>query len=106
MTPPVPARSEVWIADQVREAPAELRRQVLRDSAAITETDPLPDALAGAGWSALGRALARPSDRSVALDLLTADALITLALLAQAEEHPEDLGQFAERLVAVHSARA
>jgi hypothetical protein len=101
-----PARSEAWIADHVQEAPAELRQQVLRDTEAITEADPLPEALAGAGRSALGRALARPSDRSVALDLLTADALITLALLAQAEEHPEDLGHLAERLVAIHSAQA
>ncbi len=103
-----PARSGggAWIADNVREAPAELRLQVLRDTEAITEVDPLPEALAGAGWSALGRALARPSDRSVALDLLTADALITLALLAQAEERPEHLGHFAERLVAIHLAQA
>jgi len=97
---------EGWIADNVREAPAELRQQVLRDTAVITEADSLPQALAGAGWSALSRALAQPSDRSVALDLLTADALITLALLAQAEERPEDLGDFAERLVAIHSAQA
>jgi hypothetical protein len=79
---------------------------VLRGTEAITEADSLPQALAGAGWSALSRALARPSDRSVALDLLTADALITLALLAQVEEHPEHLGHFAERLVAIHSAQA
>jgi hypothetical protein len=98
---------ETWVADQVRQAPVELRRQVLRDAAAASaQADPLPDALAAAGWTALGRALTRPSDRAVALDLLTADALITLALLAQAEHQPEDLGQFAERLVAVHSARA
>jgi len=100
------ARSGAWIAKHVREAPAELRSQVLRDTEAITEAEPLPEALAEAGWSVLGRALARPSDRSVALDLLTADALITLALLAQAEERPEHLGRFAERLVAVHSAQA
>lgn len=95
-----------WVADRVRGAPVELRQQVLRDAKANPETDPLPEALAGAGWSALGRALARPSERAVALDLLTADALITLALLAQAEQRPEDLGPFAERLVAIHSAQA
>jgi hypothetical protein len=38
-------------------------------------------------------------DRSVALDLLAADALITLALLAQAEDQPERLGEFAAGLV-------
>jgi hypothetical protein len=41
-----------------------------------------------------------PGDRSVALDLLAADALITLALLAQAEADPGDLGPFAEQLLA------
>ena len=98
--------SGTWVADRVRGAPVELRQQVLRDAEANPEADPLPEALASAGWSALGRVLARPSARAVALDLLTADALITLALLAQAEQRPEDLGQFAERLVAIHSAQA
>ena len=38
-------------------------------------------------------------DRAAALDLLAADALVTLALLAQAETAPEGLGRFAEHLV-------
>lgn len=99
-------RGREWVAQQVKEAPVELRQQVLSQTEGITAADSLPDCLASAGWSTLGRALARPGDRSVALDLLTADALITLALLAQAEERPEDLGHYAERLVATHSAQA
>jgi hypothetical protein len=39
--------------------------------------------------------LARAGDRSVALDLLAADALVTLALLAQAQQEPERLDAFA-----------
>ena len=39
--------------------------------------------------------LARSGNRSVALDLLAADALVTLALLARAQEAPERLGDFA-----------
>jgi hypothetical protein len=39
--------------------------------------------------------LTHPGDRSVALDLLAADALVTLALLAQAESAPEQLSEFA-----------
>jgi hypothetical protein len=35
----------------------------------------------------------------VALDLLAADALITLALLAQAQAAPERLGEFAVALL-------
>ena len=51
--------------------------------------------LAGSARHALDRVLARGGDRSVALDLLAADALVTLALLAQAQEAPERLGAFA-----------
>ena len=40
-----------------------------------------------------------PGDRAIALDLLAADALITLALLAQAEQAPEQLGAFAAGLL-------
>jgi hypothetical protein len=43
----------------------------------------------------LDRVLSHPGDRSVALDLLAADALITLALLAQADTAPERLEEFA-----------
>jgi hypothetical protein len=39
--------------------------------------------------------LDREGDRSVALDLLAADALVTLALLAQAQQAPGRLGGFA-----------
>jgi hypothetical protein len=54
-----------------------------------------PEALAQSGRKALDRVLARAGDRSVALDLLAADALVTLALLAQAQASPERLGDFA-----------
>ena len=59
----------------------------------------LPDSLASAATDALGAVLNHRGDRSVALDLLSADALMTLALLAQAEENPDGLGAFAARLV-------
>ena len=52
-------------------------------------------ALAAAGQAALDRVLSHAGDRSAALDLLAADALITLALQAQAEEAPERLEEFA-----------
>jgi hypothetical protein len=55
----------------------------------------LPAALAATARDALERVVTHPGDRSVALDLLSADALITLALLAQAERAPNDLGAFA-----------
>jgi hypothetical protein len=52
-------------------------------------------ALAAAAQAALGRVLSHSGDRSAALDLLAADALITLALQAQAEDAPERLEEFA-----------
>jgi hypothetical protein len=48
-----------------------------------------------ASHTALDRALTHPGNRSGALDLLAADALITLALLAQAETGPDGLEELA-----------
>lgn len=63
------------------------------------DDEPNPEALAAFGRRALERVLAREGDRSVALDLLAADALVTLALLAQAQQAPEELGAFAAALL-------
>jgi hypothetical protein len=65
-----------------------------------------PDALARSGRRALDLVLARAGDRSVALDLLAADALVTLALLAQAQSSPERLGDFAAAVLRDVSPRA
>jgi hypothetical protein len=59
----------------------------------------IPAGLAAAGRRALERVAAHSGDRSVALDLLAADALITLALLAEAQHRPERLGRFAAGLL-------
>jgi hypothetical protein len=67
--------------------------------AATAGAEPLAESLAAAGRRALDHVAAHPGDRSVALDLLAADALITLALLAEAERRPEHLGEFAATLV-------
>ncbi len=83
-----------WLERETAGAPETLRRQVL-SHAGGESADPAPDALAGSGRRALGEVLARSGDRSVALDLLAADALVTLALLAQAQQSPERLGDFA-----------
>lgn len=60
---------------------------------------PLPERLGAAARAALDAVLARPGDRSVALDLLAADALVTLALKAQAARDPGQLEQFAGALL-------
>jgi hypothetical protein len=55
--------------------------------------------LATASRRALARVLRLPGDRSVALDLLAADALITLALLLESQRRPERLAEFAAGLL-------
>jgi hypothetical protein len=71
----------------------------VREHALAAPAAPVPEALALAGRAALGGVVAHPGDRSVALDLLAADALITLALLAQAQRAPDQLGEFAASLL-------
>jgi hypothetical protein len=85
---------EGWLDRRTSRAPPALRTRV-REYALAAAGDSLSASLASAGQAALDRVLSQPGDRSAALDLLAADALITLALRAQAEEAPERLQEFA-----------
>ena len=91
-----------WLEQHTASAPEALHARVRGYAAEVAPDPHLPSALALAGERALARVLAHPGDRSVALDLLAADALVTLALLAQAEAAPEELEDFAERLLRMH----
>ena len=62
--------------------------------------------LAAAATMALDAVARQPEGRGAALDLLAADALITLALLAQAESEPSRLHDFATRILHAEIARA
>jgi hypothetical protein len=84
-----------WLDRHTSRAPAALRTRVLEYALAAESEAALPEVLASAARTALGRVLAHSGDRSVALDLLAADALITLALLAQSQLEPERLSHFA-----------
>lgn len=84
-----------WLDRHSGNAPPALRARV-REHVLAAAPGPLPAVLAEAGRAALDRVVDHPGDRSVALDLLAADALITLALLAQAQAAPERLGEFAK----------
>jgi len=84
-----------WLERETARAPEALRGRVRDHLAGAGSPAPTPEALARSGRRALDRVLARGGNRSVALDLLAADALVTLALLAQAEGSPEGLGDFA-----------
>lgn len=87
-----------WLDRHTSQAPTALRARVAQY--AFRGTAPsLPTTLAAAGHAALDRVLSHPGDRSVALDLLAADALITLALLAQAQTAPEQLEEFASSVL-------
>lgn len=93
-----------WMLRHVGQAPSSLRDRVLEHAGAVTEGETLADRLAVAAERVLAIVEEHPGDRRIALDLLAGDALITLALLAQAETEPEALGQFAEALLAAERA--
>ena len=90
---------EAWVAARSRSAPPALRDRVSDFVRQTPAADGLPATLGAASRRALDAVLAHPGDRAVALDLLAADALITMALLAQAEHHPAALSTFAAELL-------
>jgi hypothetical protein len=93
-----------WYEAESAGAPEALRARAAHYlEAAPTDVDPA-SGLALAASRALSATLAQPGGRGVALDLLAADALVTLALKAQAERDPSGLAQFAARLRAAHAA--
>jgi hypothetical protein len=89
-----------WLAQRTAQAPPLLRDRVLDHASQISDAVSPVEQLALASERVLAIVEEHPGDRTVALDLLAADALITLTLLAQAESNPAELGSFAERLLA------
>lgn len=82
-------RSDVlaWLDTRRPVPPAALRERINRAVANTTPHSPLPVYLAELGRGLLERVAARPQGgREVALDLLAADAFVTYAFEAQAEE--------------------
>ena len=89
-----------WLDQHTRRAPAALAQCVRRHVAAVSPDGSQAGILARAGRHALEFVAAHPeAGRSIALDLLAADALITLALLAQAQAGPGHLEEFASSLL-------
>lgn len=86
-----------WFAVQCAGAPDALRTRAAEYVDRRSEAE-AGLRLAGAATDALATALAGGGDRRVALDLLAADALVTLALRACAESDPASLGAFAASL--------
>ncbi len=96
----VPAGMARWLDARTSKGPPVLRDRVLEHAAAPTEASTAAEHLALVAERVLAMVEEHPGDRSIALDLLAADALITLALLAKSELAPADLGGFAEGLLA------
>jgi hypothetical protein len=88
-----------WLEARTRQAPGVLRARVLEQAPRSAEQDPSAEQLAVAAERLMAGVEAHPGDRSIALDLLAADALITLALLAVAETTPDRLAEFATGLL-------
>ncbi|HEX5819802.1 MAG TPA: hypothetical protein VFY20_13030 [Gemmatimonadales bacterium] len=83
-----------WLERHTAHAPPVLRERVMHYAGGDADGE-LPAHLADAGVRALASVENHPGDRSAALDLLAADALVTLALLAQAQADPSRLHAFA-----------
>lgn len=88
---------ESWLESRLLESPAVLAGRT-REFLAAAPPGTLPERLAHASRLALTRAVEGSPDRGAALDLLAADALVTLALAAQVEAEPAGLAEFASRL--------
>lgn len=96
----LPAGLDRWMLAHTGRGPAVLRDRVLEHTAVASEAPTIADHLALVAERVLAIVEEHPGDRRIALDLLAADALITLALLAKAEMAPGELGAFAEGLLA------
>jgi len=88
----------VWFDEHSLGAPDPLRERAAHYLAARDEPE-LAERLGAAAGAALRQVLAQRGDRAVALDLLAADALVTLALKARALEQPAALAEFAAALL-------
>jgi hypothetical protein len=87
-----------WLASHTAGAPDSLCERVLAWAALTDPGQPISERLSSAGQAALEAVLHSGQDRSVALDLLAADALVTLAFLAQAECDPGGLQGLARQV--------
>jgi hypothetical protein len=86
-----------WLVAQLEGAPQELAARA-REFVAVSGGAVDPATLAAAGRRALDQAVRSAPDRRAALDLLAADALVTLALAAAVETMPDRLAEFASAL--------
>jgi len=88
-----------WFAERAAGAPPALRVSAAGYLARATGGGSVASQLTEAATLALRDVFGRDASRDAALALLTADALVTLALLAQAELDPAALDRLASGIV-------
>jgi hypothetical protein len=86
----LPADLRAWLHDRQPAPPAALRDRMLHAILAVVTTRTgdaaIPTTLAEASLDALRHALVKCDERAAAIDLLAADALLTYAMEAAAEQ--------------------
>ena len=90
-----------WLAAHVADAPDQLRER-MRSAVEQASGSSVQVQLANAATACLRAALQHPSSKSAALDLLSADALLTHACAAAAEAGPDELARFTAMVDAQH----
>lgn len=90
-----------WLAPQVADAPQQLRDR-MRTAVEQASGSSVQLRLANAASFCLRAALQAPASPSAALDLLSADALLTHACAAAAEAGEDELAHFTAMLDAQH----
>ena len=93
-----------WLSPRIDKAPPTLRER-MRVAVESAAGDSIYEQLAEGAASCLRAALHRPAHRAAAMDLLSADALLTHACAAAAEAGPDVLADFTATLDAQHFER-
>ena len=96
--------TSVWLDARTAGAPPTLAARAQEYLQRVPPGGSDASRLAEAAHLALAAVLEQGRERSAALDLLAADSLLTLALLAQAESAPAGLEAFATDLVRTPAA--
>lgn len=90
-------QASAWLQSHTAEAPEPLRAR-MQEFLPPASHDPVHDQLAAAALLCLRSVLRAPNGPDAALDLLTADALLTHACAAAAEQGEAALARFTESL--------
>lgn len=88
-----------WLDRHIAAAPPALRDRVAELAGAGQPRQGIAAALAEAGRATVERVITSHGGREQALNLLAADGLLTLSLLAQSETDPAGLGDWSATLL-------